>query len=756
MTPELENPESQPRSSGDGFDSAESEEMLRATVEGMLEPHLLVEAVRDADAQVIDLRILVANQATLQYWGLSKERVLGAGMLGILPGLESAGLFAFWADSLDTGKVMVVNDFPYNNELLGELLYYDLRAARVPGDRLSISWSDVTARHRALRTAEEIRRHYQLLAENASDVVFRGDAEGRLVWVSPSVTKVLGWDSSFLIGRRLTDLSHPLDRDVLRDALARLANGDSQHAEVRVRKADRGHLWMGVALRTALDEGEWSSATFGTFRDIDAEVTVRRSLREEQARFEAVKESSIDAIITIDRAGLIIAWNRAAIELFGYDCAHAVGRPFTLVVPPRFHDLVYRWLGDLSAPEVAAATVRTHRAVLTRRDGSEFTAEYSVAVWDTAGEQHMTAILRDITEQQAVLDDLQASRQELAEAQRLAGAGSWTYVPGTEEWKWSEEMRRIYGLPIVDAPLVLEDLIKPLSNGPDIVEAARSALTAGRTTDLECDLTRADGQTRRLQARIAPVHDARGEVAWIRGTAVDVTELHQAAEARAGRTARHADYLTRVEHTLRTHLSVVEGWAGILEASFDDLDPATRADGIGAIKRNASALVGHVTGLMSEAAQYAKADSIVAEPLDVADVVTTAVADYRGLSGRDVSSEPSLGVWALGSTDAVDTVARHLIENAVRHTDDSGCVEVLIRPRPGGIVELVVRDNGPGIAEGVTLFTPFSKESRSTGHGLGLHVVRTLVEAMGGTVDGRNRADGPGAEFIVTLRGVTD
>ncbi len=736
--------------------TAETHQLLPATLAGMLEPHLLVEAVRDDDGRVVDLRILVASRATLDYWGIAKEEALGACMLEILPGLRTDGLFDFWVEALESGKDAVISNFAYEDKTLGETRYYDLGAARTTVDWLSISWNDVTARQQAAQMVEDARRHYQLLAENASDVVFRSNAAGILEWLSPSVTRVLGWDPSFLIGRPLTDLSHHCDREILRGALARVDNTDSEHVEVRLRMADRGHRWMGVTLRTAVGEDDDAGAKFGTFRDIDAEVAVRRSLREEQARFEAIKESSTDAIITIDRVGMIVAWNRAAVDMFGYQAIEALGQSHTLVVPPDFHELVARWLSDLSAPEVAAAVQRTHRARLTRRDGSEFPCEYSVAVWDQAGQQHMTGILRDTTEQQAVMDDLQASRLELAEAQRLAGAGSWTYEPGTDKYDWSEGLRRIYGLPVTATGLDQEDLLRQVSNGPGMVLAATSALAAGRTTELECDLTRPDGEVRRIQARIAPVHNTHGEVVMVRGTAVDVTELHKTSEARARRTARHADYLTRVEHTLRTHLSVVEGWAGILETSFDALDPATRADAVGAIKRNASALVGHVKGLMSEAAEHAKADIIVVEPLDVADVAATAAADYRGLSKRDVTAEPAAGVWALGTHDAVDTVARHLIENAVRHTAESGCVEVMTRRGGGASIEVVVRDNGVGIAEGVTLFTPFSKESRSSGHGLGLHVVRTLVEAMGGTVEGRNRTDGPGAEFIVTLRGVGD
>ncbi|NHB86114.1 ATP-binding protein [Tessaracoccus sp. HDW20] len=66
--------------------------------------------------------------------------------------------------------------------------------------------------------------------------------------------------------------------------------------------------------------------------------------------------------------------------------------------------------------------------------------------------------------------------------------------------------------------------------------------------------------------------------------------------------------------------------------------------------------------------------------------------------------------------------------------------------------ELVVRDEGPGLPDDHDIFVPFSKGSASLGHGLGLHVVRTLVEAMGGEVTGHNVEGRGGAEFVVSLR----
>ncbi|MFD0866276.1 sensor histidine kinase, partial [Tessaracoccus lubricantis] len=252
--------------------------------------------------------------------------------------------------------------------------------------------------------------------------------------------------------------------------------------------------------------------------------------------------------------------------------------------------------------------------------------------------------------------------------------------------------------------------------------------------------------------RIASSIDARTGAVQLRGSVVDMTEAHRAAEVRVRRTARHADYLARVEHTLRTHLSVVEGWSGILERSFDDLAPAVRDEAIGAIRRNSTSLVAHVKGLMNESAFLARADAIEVGPVDAAAVVSTVAADYQGLAqDRYLRVSPASGVTATASAEGLDTIVRHLVENSLHHAREGGGVEVLTREVPGRTVEIVVRNDGDPIPDDVQLFAPFVKDRASGGNGLGLHVVATLVEAMGGRVAGGNRTDGPGAQFVVSL-----
>ncbi|QGF23076.1 PAS domain-containing protein [Raineyella fluvialis] len=431
----------------------ESEDLLRATVEGMLEPHALIEAVRDTDGRVLDFTFLVVNQATLDYWGMDRASATGTSLLGRLPGLVEAGLFDLYVEALETGRDLVLNDQPYENEQLGKLAYYDIRAIRAATDRLSLSWADVTDRHRALQALEEASERFRLLAENASDIVFRGSTQGIVEWVSPSVTKTLGWVPAELIGRRFVTLVHPGDVGTIRAAQAALDAGLSQHFEARLRTTEGGYRWMETTVKVVLDDEGRPLARIGNWRDIEAEREARQEAREEHARFDAIRASSTDAFVTVRASGEIVAWNPAATTLFGYTEEEALGRSYALIVPEPQRTVVGRLLADLDGEQARGAASRTHALHLARRDGSLFPAEASVAVWAGGEDLFATAIIRDVTARDAAQEALRASKEELAEAQRLARAGSWAYDPVAGTYEWSDELLRIHGLLDLDPSL---------------------------------------------------------------------------------------------------------------------------------------------------------------------------------------------------------------------------------------------------------------------------------------------------------------
>ncbi len=201
-----------------------------------------LQAIVDAepDPQVLvlpsgsELLITQANDAAM--------RLLG----GCLP--EVALIDWACREVWDSGAAETLNDLLWPG---ADHQWFDVRIRRLFG-RISVTFTDVTRRHDAQDALLDSQCRYRLLAENAGDVVFQISG-GRLEWVSGSVREVLGWEQADIVGRRVTDLLHPDDRDNCVAAL-RLSSG-AAIIEARFLRRDRSWMWLSVEIRAAEDLG---------------------------------------------------------------------------------------------------------------------------------------------------------------------------------------------------------------------------------------------------------------------------------------------------------------------------------------------------------------------------------------------------------------------------------------------------------------------------------------------------------------------
>lgn len=233
-------------------------------------------------------------------------------------------------------------------------------------------------------------------------------------------------------------------------------------------------------------------------------------------------------------------------------------------------------------------------------------------------------------------------------------------------------------------------------------------------------------------------------------TEVPLLEREQLAHGESlQEIADQVRHLARMAHTLRTNLSVVQGWTELLEDPALNDNPELRGEAISNIARNARRLVETVNLLMDAASGDGKRYDVPISKVAMCPIIEQAVADLQQVhpnTALQLHCDSTPVVY--GEAAALDTIIRHLLENALRFAKSS--VDVVIKTTITS-VELTVRDDGPGIPEDVELFRPFTPNHNGDGHGLGLHVVSTLVEALNGYVNGHNREDGNGAEFVLSL-----
>jgi PAS domain S-box-containing protein len=285
---------------------------------------------------------------------------------------------------------------------------------------------------------------------------------------------------------------------------------------------------------------------------------------------------------------------------------------------------------------------------------------------------------------------------------------------------------------------------------------------------------RADGEWRLVESYGVPRLGPDGAILNFVGTSVDVTERHQfeterdmlleserAARAEAESATRAKDeFLATLSHELRTPLSVIVLWSRILARKYGPGEDDLRK-GLALIIDNGMALSKLIGDLLDMSRIVSGRVRLDLHPLDVVDLLSQAVASHRpAAEAKRVALALDVGVEPLvvnGDPTRLQQVLWNLLANAVKFTREGGHIRVAAR-NAGGRLEISVTDDGEGIAPELLplVFSRFrqadsSSARRHGGLGLGLDIVRQLVELHGGQVSAHSRGIGHGARFVVSL-----
>lgn len=307
-----------------------------------------------------------------------------------------------------------------------------------------------------------------------------------------------------------------------------------------------------------------------------------------------------------------------------------------------------------------------------------------------------------------------------------------------------------YGLTVADAEGSTESEILPDSAQSAHFRADdRRVIESGEPVEIsEEELTTADGETRLFQTTKIPYQVAGTNDDAVLGYARDVTPLRR-YERRLEQQRDSLSVLNEiVRHDIRNALQVVSGSAELLEHRLDGEDHRL----LDAIRTAAGEAVEITTSAREVTELLMEADSDP-EPVALTPVLTRQIDAVR-------SSDRSISVTRVGKPDEalvlademLKSVFRNLLRNAVVHNDgDSPSIRVSTEALPGR-VRVAVADDGPGVPDDLkrTVFDEGTQGIDSDGTGLGLYLVRTLVDRYGGAVWVEDSESG-GARFVVEL-----
>ena len=507
----------------------------------------------------------------------------------------------------------------------------------------------------------------------------------------------------------------------------------------------------------------------------------RRAIRlvaEAEERLRATLVGIGDGVIATDEQGRVTRLNPVAETLTGWTESEALGRPL---------GDVFVILDEETRREAASPVARVLRdgriaslanhTVLVARDGRETPIDDSAAPIrdDDGATVGAVLIFRDVSDRRRVererailLEKEQAARHGAAAAEeqlRLAleagRMGTWQWTIDTGTVKWSPGLEAIHGLEPGTFPGTFEAVqheVHP-DDRESVAGAIRGAVAQGVPYRAEYRIVRTDGSVRWVEGVGQVFREPHGRATHMVGVCSDITDRKQAEEALKDADRRKDEFLAVLSHELRNPINAVVGWAQILKSG--SLTGDTVRHGLDVIERNARAEAKLVESLLDLSRISAGKLDLQMRPMDLRSVAAAAVENARPNAksknvevGLESTSEP---VSMVADAGRLEQVLTNLLSNAVKFTPAGGQVRVQLE-RVDSRVTVRVIDNGKGIAPE---FVPFvfdrfrqadsRRERHHGGLGLGLAVVRELVQAHGGTVTADSAGVGLGSTFTITL-----
>jgi PAS domain S-box-containing protein len=604
--------------------------------------------------------------------------------------------------------------------------------------------------------------HLAAIVESTDDAIIGTTLSGEITSWNEGAREVFGYTADEALGRPLAMLVPPDRLDEQQRYLARLAAAKRiDHFEtVRLRK--NGHpIDVSVTLSPIVDADGQVVGVSKIARDI-----TRR--KHAEALVAAIVDSSDDAIVSKTLEGVVTSWNVGAERIFGYTAAEMIGRPITTLFPPELLDEERDFLARLSRRE----RIDHFETVRVRKDGQRIDISVTLSpIVDGAGRTvGISKIARDITERKRTERELLRREHELTDFFDNATVGLHWVGPDGRIVRANRAELELLGYSAdeyvghhiaefhADARAIQELLDRLRRDEAVHGFEARLVCKDGSFKDVVIDssVMREDGwflHTRGFTRDVTERKRAERELAAL-------LDREQAARREAEAANRMKDeFLATLSHELRTPINAVYGWARMLR--LGRVDAASAARGLEVIERNAKMQVQLIEDLLDISRIITGKLRLDVRLLDLPPIIHGALDAVRpAAEAKNVTLDVVLDSRAgpvHGDADRLQQVLWNLLANAVKFTPKRGRVQVRLA-RANSQVQITVSDTGQGIAPDVLprIFDRFwQADSSSTrahgGLGIGLALVRHLVELHGGTVSAASPGEGQGATFTVNV-----
>jgi PAS domain S-box-containing protein len=667
--------------------------------------------------------------------------------------------------------------------------------------------TDISAVKRAERALSESEERFRLAIDEAPIGMALVALDGRFIRVNRVLCEIVGYTPEELMGLTFQAITHPEDLDVDLALAEQLLRGEISRYQLGKRYLRKDGTTVDIMLSGSILRSREGAPLYyiAQIEDITARKQLEDRLRLAEATSSGILAISADAIISIDEEQRITLFNDGAERIFGYSRAEALGAPLGTLLPEQLRARHQHHVTGFSQGATVARQMGERGTVIlgVRKNGEEFPAGAAISKLDIGGRIVCTVELRDITEQKKIENEQRflseaglalATTFDYEQTLKTVAALAVQYVADFCVIELVEENQEVRRLTVTSRnpskAWVCEVLtrMKLDRSRPHlmktVLETRQPVFMQRPAAETIAALAQSEEHHRALEAveirsmvavPLVIYERLLGVIAFISSTASRVYEpadLHMAEElarraavsienARLYHAARRAtqardDVLGIVAHDLRNPLNTILVQANLLRRRTEEVERRSQKPAQ-VIERAATRMNRLIEDLLDVTRMEAGQLSVESARVPTHPLVSEAVEAQRPLAisaSLELRLElaPELPeVWA--DRDRLLQIFENLIGNALKFTKAGGRITVGAVPQEGQ-VRFWVADTGNGIAaENLPrLFDRFwqARKAERRGAGLGLPIVKGLIEAHGGRIWVESVL-GQGSTFFFTI-----